>query len=131
MYCLSCTTLMLFPFGNLNNQKLLGFIINNNNNNNDNNASKNSNSPLILKPLPDLTLLLNQFNNAIPENNCDPENVIKSKYYDIDELKQLKIYNKEKSLPSFHINSCSLNKNFEELQNLLQPTILSFDVTVC
>ena len=74
---------------------------------------------LFLKPLPDLTLLLNQFNNAIPENNCDPENVIQSKYYDIDESKQLKISNKEKSLPSFHINSCTLNKNFE-LQNLLQ-----------
>ena len=86
---------------------------------------------LFLKPLPDLTLLLNQFNNAIPENNCDPENVIQSKYYDIDESKQLKISNKEKSLPSFHINSCSLNKNFEELQNLLQSTILSFNVTEC
>ena len=99
---------MFFPLGNLNNQKLLGFINNNNN-----------------------KLLLNQFNNAIPENNCDPENVIQSKYYDIDESKQLKISNKEKSLPSFHINSCSLNKNFEELQNLLQSTILSFNVTEC
>ena len=126
-YCLSCTT-MLFPFGNLNNQKFLGFV---NNNNDNNNESKNSNSSLILKPPPDLALLFNQFNNAIPENNNDPENVIQSKYYDIDELQQLKIPNKEKSLSLFHINSCSLNKNFEELQNLLQSTILSFDVTVC
>ena len=29
-YCLSCTT-MLFPFGNLNYQKFLGFINNNSN----------------------------------------------------------------------------------------------------
>ena len=103
---------MLFPFGNLNNQKFLGFV---NNNNDNNNESKNSNSSLILKPPPDLALLFNQFNNAIPENNNDPENVIQSKYYDIDELQQLKIPNKEKSFSFFHINSCSLNKNFEEL----------------
>ena len=122
-YFLSCTT-MLFLFGNLNNQIFLGFI----NGNNDNNESKNSNSSLILKPPPDLALLFNQFNNAIPENNNDPENVIQSKYYDIDELQQLKIPNKEKSLSLFHINSCSLNKNFEELQNLLQSTNTQFDV---
>ena len=123
-YCLSCTT-MLFPFGNLNNQKFLGFV---NNNNDNNNESKNSNSSLILKPPPDLALLFNQFNNAIPENNSDAENVIQSKYYDFDELQQLKILNKEKSLSFFHINPCSLNKNFEELQNLQQSTNTQFDV---
>ena len=130
---------MLFPFGNLNNQKFLGFVSNNNNNNNNsssnnnnnnnnNNESKNSNSSLILKPPPDLALLFNQFNNAISENNSDPENVIQSKYYDIDELQQLRIPNKEKSLSFFHINSCSLNKNFEELQNLLQSINIQFVV---
>ena len=67
-------------------------------------------------------LLFNQFTDAIPENRSDPENVIQSKYYDIDELQKLKIPNKENSLSLFHINSCSLNKNFEELQNLLQST---------
>ena len=105
---------MLFPFGNLNYQKFLGFI------NNNNNESKNSNSFLILKPPPDLALLFNQFNNTIPENNSDPENVIQSKYYDIGEL--------EKSLSFFHINSYSLNKNFEELPNLLQSTNIQFDI---
>ena len=34
----------------------------------------------------------------------------------------------KKSLSFFHINSCSLNKNFEELQNLLQSTNIQFDV---
>ena len=122
-YCLSCTT-MLFPFGNLNNQKFLGFV---NNNNDNNNESKISNSYLILKPPPD-PALFNQFNNVIPENNSDPENMIQNKYCDIDELQQLEIPNKEKSLSFFHINSCSLNKNFEELQNLLQSTNSQFDV---
>ena len=116
---------MLFPFANLNNQKFLRFV---NNNNDNNNKSKSSKSFLIVKPPPDLALIFNQFNNAIPENNNDPENVIQSKYYDIDELQQLKIPNKEKSLSFFHINSCSLNKNFEELQNLLQSTNTQFDV---
>ena len=55
--------------------------------------------------------------------------MIQSKYYDIDELHQLKISNKEKSLSFFHINSCSLNKNFEELQKLLQSTNIQFDIT--
>ena len=108
-YCLSCIT-MLFPFGNLNNQKFLGFVHNINDNNNE---SKNSNSSLILKPPPDLALLFNQFNNAIAENNSDPENGMQSKYYDFDELQQLKTLNKGKVSLFFHINSCSLNKNFE------------------
>ena len=89
-HCLSCTA-MFFPFGNLNNQKFLVFI--NNNNDDNNNESKNSNSSLILKSPPDLALLFNQFNNAIPENNSDPENVIQSKYYHTDELQQLQITN--------------------------------------
>ena len=55
--------------------------------------------------------------------------MIQSKYYDIDELHQLKISNKEKSLSFFHINSCSLNKNFEELQKLLHSTNIQFDIT--
>ena len=116
----TCAT-MLFSFGNLNNQKFIGF-------NNNNNKSKSSNSSLILKPPLDLALFFNQFNNAIPENNSDPENVIQSKYYDIDELQQLKIPNKEKSLSFFHINSWSLNKKFEEFQNSLQSTNIQFDV---
>ena len=91
---------MLFPIGNLNNQKFLGFV---NNNNYNNNESKNSCSSMILKPPLDLAILFNQFNNAIPENNNDPENVIQSKYHDIDELQQLKIPNKEKSLSLFFI----------------------------
>ena len=46
----------------------------------------------------DLAVIFNQFNNAIPENCSDPQNLIK-----------------EKSLSLFHINSYSLSKNFEEL----------------
>ena len=55
------------------------------------------NSSLLLKPTPDLEILINQFNNAIPENNNDPEN-ISSKYYDIDEIHNVEIANKNKSV---------------------------------
>ena len=111
---------MLFLFGNLNNQIFLGFI----NGNNDNNESKNSNSSLILKPPPELALHFNQFNNAIPENNSDPENVMQSKYYDINELQQLKILkNFWRTFENFENF-----KNFEELRNLLQSTNIKFDV---
>ena len=115
-YYLSFTN-TLFLFGSLNNQNFIG-----NNYTITSSETKNLSSSLLLKPPPTLALLFNQFNNAIPENRSDPENVIQSKYYDIDELQKLKIPNKENSLSLFHINSCSLNKNFEELQNLLQST---------
>ena len=32
------------------------------------------------------------------------------------------------SLSLFHINSCSLNKNFEDLEYLLQATNITFDI---
>ena len=82
-YCLSCTN-TFFLFGNLNNQNFLNFI--GNNNTITSSETKNLNSYLLLKPLPDLALLFDQFNNAIPENRSDPENIIQSKYYDIDKL---------------------------------------------
>ena len=83
---------------------------------------------LILKPITHSLLLFNQFSNAIPENNSDPEKIIQSKYYDINQLQQMTIPNKEKFLSLFHINSCSLNKYFEELHKFLQSINIYFDV---
>ena len=40
----------------------------------------------------------------------------------------MKITNKEKCLSLFHINACSLSKNFDELQHLLKSTNKNFDV---
>ena len=75
-----------------------------------------------MKPSENFKLLVNQFNNVSPEDNTDRENVVQSEYYDIDELQDIKIPNKDKSLALFHINSCSLNKNFNNLQHLLSCT---------
>ena len=61
-------------------------------------------------------------------NSDDPENTVSSKYYDIEELQNLKITNKSKSLSLFHINACSLSKNFDDLQHLLSCTNKNFDI---
>ena len=54
------------------------------------------NSPLSLKSSSNLDLLVNQFNNAIPENNNDPERIFSSKYYDIEEVCHIEIPHKNK-----------------------------------
>ena len=62
-------------------------------------------------------------------NSDDSENTVSSKYYNIKERENLKITNNSKSLSSFHINECSLSKNFDDLQHLLSFTNKNFDVT--
>ena len=70
--------------------------------------------------------MVNQFNNMSSQpddvNSDDPENTVSSKFYDIDELQNLKITNYSNSLSLFHINVCSLSKNFDDLQHLLSCT---------
>ena len=81
-----------------------------------------------LGPRPNLALLFKQFDNTSPEKNVDPENVVNSRYFDIDEIQALKLYDKKNSLSFFHINACSLNKNFDDLEYLLKCTNKSFDI---
>ena len=79
-------------------------------------------SSLLLKPSSNLEILVNQFNNATPENDNDPEKISLSKYYDIDEMCNIEIPHKNKRLSLFHINACSLSKNFDDLQHILSCT---------
>ena len=103
--------------------------VSNYHNNNKPVKTLNNESSLLLKPSENLKLLVNQFNNnASPEDNTDPEDVVQSKYYDIDELQTMKIPNEGNSLALFHINACSLNKNFDDLEHLLSCTNKNFDV---
>ena len=53
-----------------------------------------------------------------PKNSNDPEKISSSKYYDIEEMHNIEIPHKNKSLPLFHINACSLINNFNGLQHL-------------
>ena len=80
------------------------------------------NSSLLLKPSSNLELLVNHFNNAIPENGNDPEKIVSFKYYDTDEMCNIEIPHKNKPPFLFHINPCSLSKNFDDLQHLLSCT---------
>ena len=61
-------------------------------------------------------------------NSDDPENTVSTKYYDTDELENLKITNKSKSLSLFHINTCCLSKTFDDLQHFLICTNKNFDI---
>ena len=93
------------------------------------NVSRKSSS-IRLTPPPNLALLINQFNNTSPEQNVDPENVVNSRYFDIDEMQALKLHVKKNSISFLHINACSLNKNFDDLEYLLKCTNKSFDIIV-
>ena len=59
--------------------------------------------------------------------NDDPDNIMNSKYYSINEIQSLKVTNKNQSLFMFYINACSLNKNFDDLAYLLKWTNKKFD----
>ena len=96
---------------------------------NESSLGKYSNDITILKlnPPPNRKLLFNQFNELTAESNKkNPENFINCRNLDIDEIQKMKI--EPNSLSLFHINSCSLNKNFEDLEYLLKATNKTFDV---
>ena len=123
-YCIECCS-TIFPFNSLlSNKNFFSCCTNTDNNNNTHwiDLENDHNSSLSLKPSSNLELLVNQFNNATPENSNDPEKVCSSKYYDIEEMHNIQIPHKNKSLSLFHINACSLNKNFDDLQHLLNCT---------
>ena len=86
-------------------------------------------SNLVLKPPPSLSSLFNQF-NSIPQtyDHKDPENVVWCKYHDLGEVQSMKIPDKNSCLSLFHINTCSLNKNFEDLEYLIKSTYTNFDI---
>ena len=87
----------------------------------------NDNSILKLNPPPNLNLLFNQFNELTAESNKkNPQNFINCRNIDIDEIQKIKI--EPNSLSLFHINSCCLNKKFEDLEYLLKATNITFDI---
>ena len=55
------------------------------------------------------------------------------KYYDIDDIQKIKSKPNSVSLclslPLFHLNACSLNKSFDDLEYLIKTTNQTFDVT--
>ena len=127
-YCIFCCS-HIFPFNSLKNNKNFFMCVSNFHNDNKPGKTLNNEGSLLLKTSKNLKLLVNQFNNnAFPEDSTDPENVVESQYYDTDQLQTMKIPSKDKPLALFHINACSLNKNFNELEHLLSCTNKNFDV---
>ena len=54
---------------------------------------------------------------------------MKHRYYEIKEIQTLKIPIKRKSLSMFHVSTCSLSKNLDDLEYLLKTTNMNFDIT--
>ena len=125
-YGLSCCS-KIFPFGSLTNKEFIPSKITNSFSlslslslslSQGTKSGNDNESLLSLKPPSDLALLYNHLNNTSAEKNNDPVNVVNSKYYDIDQIQTSTFPNKHKSLGLFHINACSLNKNFDDLDHL-------------
>ena len=62
------------------------------------------------------------------KKNNDPENVVNSKYYDIDQMQTLKFPNIHESLALFPINACCLNKKFYDLDHILKCKNIVVDI---
>ena len=91
--------------------------------------NENEFNSLVLKPPLSLSSLFNQLNNISQTHDHKyPENVIRCKYHDLEEVQSMKIHNKNSCLSLFNINSCFLNKNFEDLEYLIKLTNINFDI---
>ena len=86
----------------------------------------NGNNTLKLNPQPNLKLLFNQFNELTAESNKKNPEKFNCRNLDIDKIQKMKI--EPNLLSLFHINSCSLNKNFEDLECLHKATNKTFDI---
>ena len=125
-FCLHCSN-NIFPFTNITNKNLQS-VFSNEEYHVDDYIDNSTNTRLILKPQENSTTLFNEFNNLSSDQNNNSGNIINSKYYDIDEIQTLSKLNNKGTLSLFHINSCSLSKNMEDLQYLLNSTSINFDV---
>ena len=72
--------------------------------------------------------LFNAFNSFSSDINNTPENEINSNYYDFDQLQVLKKFTDKSSLSLFHLNTCSLSKNTDDCEHLIQSTSTDFDI---
>ena len=84
------------------------------------NCSGKTCSPL--KPPENLINLLNNFKNVSSKQKRDTENIINCKYYTYDEIQTLNNLKHKGALFFFHMKTCSLPKNIEELEYLNDKT---------
>ena len=117
----------IFPFATLNYHKLYKTWSKANNHYSGSSNSYSTNTCSTLKPK-NLSNLFNEFNNFSSQQRKNTENIINCKYYDIEEIQSLNNLNHKNVLTLFHINTCSLSKNTEKLEYLLDKTKIDFDV---
>ena len=81
LYCIECCSI-IFPFNLLSSNKYFLACCTGSDNNfmQFKEVESDHNSSLLLKPSSNLEFLVNQFNNATPENNNVPEKSFSSKY---------------------------------------------------
>ena len=91
LYC--CSSIFLFRF--LTNKDFSSTLLYSRN---VSEYVSNKNSSIDLTTPLNLALLFNQFNNTSSEQNVDPENVLNSRYFDVDEIKALKLLDKKVSI---------------------------------
>ena len=99
-YCIDCCS-TVFPFNSLSsNKNFLACCTNTDSNITQwKDLENDRNSSLSLKPSSNLEFLVNQFNNATPENSNDYEKISSSKYYDIEEMHNIEISQKINHYP--------------------------------
>ena len=123
--CMFCSN-NLFPFATLNDHKLYQTLSQSNNHYSGSSNSYSTNTCSTLKPPKNLSNLFNEFNNFSSQQNKNTENIMNCKYYDIEEIQSRNNLNHKNALS--HNNTCSLSKNIEELEYLLDKTKIDFDV---
>ena len=125
-FCLQCDS-EFYPIGTLNNKTFNQYIKSTNLQNKDNNEDNSSN--LFLKPPSNLNFLFNQFNNSSQFHDFkNPENVVKCKYCNLEEIHTMKIPNKKSDLSLFHISTSSFSQNCKDLEYLLKTTNTNFPI---
>ena len=90
-YCIECCS-TIFPLNSLSSNKSFLACCTGSDSNfiQSKELENDDNSSLLLKSSPNLELLVNQFNDATPENNNVSEKASPSKYYDINEMHNIK-----------------------------------------
>ena len=121
-HCYNCSK-DFYPLTTINNFKLYSLLSDRFYCNSDSNEWW-----LTLKPPNNLSHLFNEFNSSSSDISNTPENIINSNYYDIDELQTLKEFTNKSSLFLFYLNICSLSKNIDDLEQLIQSTRIDFDI---
>ena len=110
-FCLYCCS-SIFPFGFLTNKDFLSTLLYGRNVSEN---GSNKNSSIYLTPLLNFALLFNLFNSTSPEQDVAPENVVNSRYFDVDERQALKLLTCNINLKIILLNQPQQNPQQVEL----------------